>query len=435
MIGYYRYEGYPLEQKIGWIRDGTGPSALGGAQEALVGLTAALTESEERLHRLVRKLGGSWKGSAAENAGTSVRKALTWSADSGQVTGDAKTSVDLQAERVALTRNLTPGCAPGSPEYGLDDALADSFNAMTGGLFDVQTNFDEQAARRRALEEEVDRVLYAHEAASRANLAAVPALAEVPQVTAHSVPPATNCLPVGPVRPSDEQPPSIGEREQENNAEKRAKDSAEKQADARRPDQKATGDDGKPGQVEPEPERTTAATHTASAQEIKQPAAEPPHQQQNTTRPSTVHTGPPGPVTRLEPPRPEPGRATTGLSPLASPAGRYGGGAGVGAGAGRAGAGAGAGVVSAAGRAPDQTRTPGGSTAVRPTGPAPHSPARAGAPGQARPGLMGGGFGPQGLAQQEEDAEHSDRYYARTDDIFGLSDLTAVAPVLGGEPA
>ncbi|SDG94338.1 PPE family protein [Lentzea fradiae] len=431
MIGYYRYEGYPLEQKIGWIRDGAGPSALSGAQDALVGLTTALADSEERLRRLVEELGGSWKGAAAENAGKSVRRALTWSGDSGQVTGDAKTSVDLQAEQVALTRNLTPGCAPGSPEYGLDDALADGFNAVTGGLFDVQTNFDEQAAKRRALEEQVDRVLYAHEAASRTNLAAVPALAEVPKVTTRSEPPATDCLPVVPVRTTDEPPPSIGEREEEVRKDEKT---SERSAEDRKTSRKEGEDDGKPGQVEPERERTTTAAHATSPPETRQqPVAEPQQQNQNNTRPSTVHTGLPA-VGRAEAGRPgagspfSPGPLTTSGSGGRVGAGRS---AGTGSSSGRAG---GTGVVASAGRGPEQPRTPGGGTAVR-SAPAPgSSSARPGAPGQPRGGLTGAGYGPQGVAQREEDAEHSDRYYARNDDIFGLADLGAAPTVLGEEP-
>lgn len=183
-IGYYRYEGFALEQKIAWVRDGKGSRALAEAQAALAALGRDLIESERTLRDLVTKLGGSWEGSAG----------AAWSADSGPAADLAGARVTLQTESVDRTRYGMPGAAP-APEYGFWDAAGDAFNLQTSNLFDVQTDFDDQVARRRAADEEANRVLYEHETSSRANLAGLPPLGEMPRITVDAVPPE--------VRPDD----------------------------------------------------------------------------------------------------------------------------------------------------------------------------------------------------------------------------------------
>jgi hypothetical protein len=169
-IGYYRYQGFALEQKIAWVRDGTGSRALAEAQAALAGLGLDLIESERTLRDLVTKLGGGWEGSAGLAAGHAADL--------------AGARVTLQTTSVDRTRYGMPG-APPAPEYGLWDA----FTVRPSDLFDVQTDFDDRVARRRAADAEANRVLHEHEAASRANLAGLPPLGEVPRITVKVTPP------------------------------------------------------------------------------------------------------------------------------------------------------------------------------------------------------------------------------------------------------
>ncbi|GAB2843996.1 PPE domain-containing protein [Lentzea nigeriaca] len=448
VIGYYRYEGYPLEQKIAWIRQGTGPSALTGAQDALRSLSVALIESEQRLHDIVTKLGGAWSGAAADAAGAAMKQTATWSGETGELTGDAWTSVELQAEQVERARSLTPGSAPAA-EYGFDDALADSFNATSGGLFDVQTNFDEQAARRKAIDEEVNRILYAHEAASRTNLAAVPALAEVPRVTADSVPPATDCLPVGPVQTTDQQPPDIAKTgDQRRSGEHDQKQ--DKDDDKKTKQDKEEND--KPGQVEPQPDRERTTTSAVTTPEARQAVQEQQGQQQNNTRASSVHNGLPTPVGGAGTPvterpgvlpRTTPGTVSTGWANGTGPGrtgagttSRTGGGTTSRTGGGttsRTGVG-GLGSSAITGKGRDQAVAPGNRTGVHTA--SPQSSARGGLSGQSRAGqALGGGYGPHAAAHRDEDAEHTDRYYQGDDGIFGLDDLSGVAPAVLGEEA
>lgn len=176
-IGYYRYEGFALEQKIAWVRDGRGSRALVEAQTALAGLGLDLIESERTLRDLVTKLGGNWEGSTGLAAGPAADL--------------ARSRMTLQTRSVDRTVYGMPGAAP-APEYGLWDAASDASTIRTSDLFDVQTDFDDQVARRRAADAEANRVLHEHEAASRANLAGLPPLGEVPRITVRVNPPDAN---------------------------------------------------------------------------------------------------------------------------------------------------------------------------------------------------------------------------------------------------
>ncbi|QFZ18384.1 PPE domain-containing protein [Saccharothrix syringae] len=469
-VGYYRYEGFPLEQKIEWIRQGAGPAALADARAALVELTDALVESEQRLRDLVARLGGEWEGSAAVEAAAAVRQAALWSGDSGALTQTAGAQVDLQAEQVQRTTYAMPGSAP-RPEYGFDDALGDSFNLSTQNLFDVQTDFDEQVARRRAADAEANRVLYEHEAACRANVESLPVLAEMTRVTAEFEPPATVPPRVVPVelheltrelvtRERDGEPRRTGDDEPRGRGDERDDKPADKpddERDDRSGDERGGRSDGRdrePGEVPPHgprsgPEevlgpqaRQDLVNTSAVAPPVEQPGTRPPvggDVHQPAPRPGVPQpVVPPLPVGGIggrDVPRPSTGRAG-GIAPPGSRPGGSAGGPVVGGRGGVPGGVARGGVAPGAvagGR--EAHPAPGGRSGVLDGA---RGATAAGQVPRGRPGaLPGGAFGQPGVAgrggEGPADADHTDRYYVRDDDLFGVDDRPGVAPAVLGE--
>lgn len=435
-IGFYRYQGFSLEEKIGWMRQGAGSGALAEARAALAALGGDLVQSEQNLRDLVNRLGGAWEGAAGTEAGEAMRLAATWSADSAPAADEAWSRVDLQSESVDRTRYGMPGSAP-RPEYGFGDALGDAFNAQTYNLFDVQTSYDEQVAARRAADEEANRLLYAHEAASRANLAALPALPPVPSITVDTAPPATDCLPVVPEQDTVT-PPRLHELTEEHREVRDQRDQAEKDTK----DDKDRDTDDRPGQVDPRPEsRTTGQDpRTQLDQSTTDPRAqEPPQSKQTPQAPQTPQL----PLTDVPGPRPGESVSAAGYVPEPQTGQSLPGAAG-GSGGYRAGA---PGPTAGFGPLGGGVFTGGGTDTPRPPlGGGPVSgaaPAVRGGPAgvPARGGVAGAGRGSSGLfghpgahADGEEDAEHSDKYFRGTDELFRVDDIPALGySVLGAE--
>jgi hypothetical protein len=421
-IGFYRYEHYSLEEKIGWMGQGPGAAELAEAQSALADLGNDLIESEQTLRELVNSLGGEWSGSAGTSAGEAMLAAASWSADSAPVAGEAGSQVGLQSESVERTRYGMPSSAP-KPEYGFGDAFGDAFNMQTGNLFDVQTDFDEQVAQRRAADEAANRLLYQYEAATRANLAAIPVLAEVPVITVESEPPRTEPL-VARERSTDWNtltPPEVRPDETTKRERTEPKDPDQK------PDEKPGQEpDQKPGQKpEDRPEQRTVPEpgqepEQVSDQRPNQEIGEPP---QYSTTPnhsgvtpssfvpdsdrSSAHVGSSGARGGFGPT----GGLGGGLGGLPGGFGGFGPGAEPSVGRGPAGAASGGARVSAAG-ARSMSGVPGRGAG----GGSLMSPVTAG-------GARGG----------DEDAEHTDRYFSETDELFRTDDLRVLNHSVLGE--
>lgn len=175
-IGHYRYEGFDLREKVGWVRDAAGATAFHGIQDVLDEISRELVDGERRLRAAVRAIGGEWDGGAAGSAGEALRGLSVWTGDSAAVTNVVNGRVEIQADVVARTRHGMPEVESDSPSWD------DSGNA-TFDLVDIHTDQDERQARLRAANEIADRVLREHESATRANLQALPTLPEVPATT------------------------------------------------------------------------------------------------------------------------------------------------------------------------------------------------------------------------------------------------------------
>jgi hypothetical protein len=414
-----------------------------------------LVDGGQTVVRLINDLGGNWEGDSAAAAGNVMQQAAQWSAASEPVTTMAGTGVEMQTESVERLRNGMPGGAP-KPEYGFWDAAGDVVNQQTGNLFDVQTNFDDQVAQRRAADQEANRLLYAHEASSRANLAALPVLPPAPAITANAEIPPTICPPPIPPEqlhllqkeerslPNGEQKPPDSKGDENNTGEKRTETETNR---------KPTGDDTKPHiedqkQEGPPPDPRDQG-QTPPQQQI------PPQQQR--LQPEFPQTPPPGntipgqipgqPAPRenvnlssfVPPPPVDPLAARDQRLPSSAGFGNpgYGGGGaftggGFGGYAGGGGAGSfgpgkpeSGGPVRGPGSAAGVGRLPAGGMAepVRAAGPG--SRGSMGTPMQ--PGLAGG------RGEGAEDGEHTDKYWTHSDELFTADDIVVLRHGVIGE--
>lgn len=425
-IGFYQYEGFPLEQKIGWMAEGPGASVLAEAQAAVVDLGNDLIESERTLRDLVNRLGGEWSGSAGAAAGRSMVAAASWSAGSAPVTGEAGSQVGLQGESVERTRYGMPGSAP-RPEYGFGDALGDAFNLRTGNLFDVQTDFDEQVAARRAADDEANRLLYAHETATRTNLAAIPPLSVIEPITVRAEVPPTR--PLVAREPGDDRttvtPPRVRPDERDRTTPENTDGKPDPDRDQRPDDQPKDQQDDRPEQ------RTDPDQQQTRPQQTQEPDHQGPGRPERTTTPN--HSGVTPSSFSPEPDRPYSGATNPrGFGPTGFGGGGAGGG-GIGGVPGGFVGGAGGprpGAEPVAGRAPGAAAgaVPSWGNRTAPTGArAAGVPGRTGGPGSLMGPATGGARG-----GESDDAEHTDRYFSETDELFSTDDILVLKhPVIG----
>lgn len=432
-IGFYQYEGFPLEQKISWMAQGPGASVLAEAQAAVVDLGNDLIESEQTLRDLVNRLGGEWTGSAGGAAGRSMVTAASWSAGSAPVTGEAGSQVGLQGESVERTRYGMPGAAP-RPEYGFGDAFGDAVNLTTGNLFDVQTDFDEQVAARRAADDEANRLLYAHEQATRTNLAAIAPLARIEPITVRAdVPPTTPLVARETTENRITEIPRVHPNERTTNrtpdrTPDRNEREPEQKPDQKPEDQPRNQQDDRPEQREPLDQRQT---RPEQAPETDQRVPSPP---EPTTTPNHSGVTPSSFVPEADRPYPGPANPRGGFGPTGVGGGGVGG-VGVGGVPGGFVGGAGGFVPGAepvAGRAPGAAAgaVPPGGSRTAPTGArAAGVPGRTGGPGSLMGPAAGGARG-----TGDDDAEHTDRYFSDTDELFTTDDILVLNhSVIGDE--
>ena len=120
-IGDYRWEGFPLEQKVAWMRDAPGSAAVRPAVDALRGLSARYADSHRTVQAGLARLGVSWEGRSADAAGHAVTRLADWVGGAGQtVSGGGRSmgtygsSFDAMRPRIALPAPLPPSA--GAPE-------------------------------------------------------------------------------------------------------------------------------------------------------------------------------------------------------------------------------------------------------------------------------------------------------------------------------
>jgi hypothetical protein len=175
-IGYYRYEGFDLRTKFGWINGAAGLLATEPARIGMGNLGNAFTTSDDTIRGLLAPLGLQWHGHAAEAAAGALAQAAERAGTTGGVGTAGSSAV---AGYGASFEEMRPKIAwqdPGSWDWwemGID-AYGAGWRMAFGDTFDVQSDYMTTVEENRTLEARANEALYSHEQVSRERLAAFP---------------------------------------------------------------------------------------------------------------------------------------------------------------------------------------------------------------------------------------------------------------------
>ncbi|APU12978.1 hypothetical protein [Actinoalloteichus fjordicus] len=433
-IRYNRYEGFSQQEKYEWMHAEQGPDAAEGVRTALSQLADAMAESDLMLRAALRPDGLEWEGTAASALGAVGSQAAAWSLGSSDASQAAGMGMIVSGAGFAQTRNtIEPPVEVTPPTIG--DALGAAFSGPYGGMNDQVEALRAEVGKADA----ANRALYAYEATVRESADNISSIPVPPQIAAGS-PSAT---------PGRSDTPGAGL----DHGGSYSTPPAER------------GGLSAPGSPEQDTPRPSPVQPTPPAP--FEPTTPPPSGQQPLTPTPPAEPAPPGRIgvpeapsisPDLRSPGPTPpsfgppgggpitappsgGGGVGGFGPIGGGFGSPGGGVGGGPRSGGFGPGSGfgSGLGSGPGSPASGQPTP-GRMGVGPGTPAGFGPGTAGASsGTGRPGagagMMGGGGAgaPGGRGDGAEDAEHSDRFAAPSDEIFGLDDLPPVAPAVFGD--
>lgn len=186
-IGDYRWEGFPLAQKFGWMQTGQGAGTVQPAVDALRGLSARYTESHRAVHAQLARLGVSWRGASADAAAAATTRLADWVFGAGQtVTGGGGSMESYGASFTALKPNIPP-----PPDVGAQSSAGHALDAATGGygaLVGLQSDHSRRLAAAAALDAQANAALTEHQQATRAALQSFPPAAEPPVLAAGTGP-------------------------------------------------------------------------------------------------------------------------------------------------------------------------------------------------------------------------------------------------------
>lgn len=181
-IGDYRWEGFPLEQKIAWMRNAQGSAAVRPGVEALRGLSARYAESHRTVQAGLARLGISWQGQSAEAAGQAVTRLADWVGGAGQtVSGGGGSMGTYGASFDAMRPRINPPAPiPAVPPVGPRYQPADGVGVLAG----LQWAIRQQADATAAADAQANAALRAHQQATRAALSSFPLVEPPPDVVA-----------------------------------------------------------------------------------------------------------------------------------------------------------------------------------------------------------------------------------------------------------
>jgi hypothetical protein len=185
-ISGHRYEGYPLEQKYGWMQLGQGSDAVSGGTDLLRALARRYADSERAIRTELGRLGVTWEGTAAEAVAAELGRVAD-RAEGGAATSAAGGSgISAYGDSFAQLRSKIPAPVEagetslwGNAADSLGGGRNDDLSAVTG----LQSDYRGRLAEYRRLDRAANDALYAHEANSRRALDTFPIPDNPPVVT------------------------------------------------------------------------------------------------------------------------------------------------------------------------------------------------------------------------------------------------------------
>ncbi|SDF90659.1 PPE-repeat protein [Lentzea fradiae] len=172
----HRWQGYSHKELYERIHSGPGPAASFASMERWQGVSAALTEINDDLHKGITLSGAKWSGKAAEMAQSGLNPIAAW-ADGARTGADVmRYSAELQAGYVSKARADMP--APVTVTAEQPGALVTGLTHLFGG----QTDFEKQEAAQDSAERRAREVMSTYASSTTANTATLGQFSQPPQL-------------------------------------------------------------------------------------------------------------------------------------------------------------------------------------------------------------------------------------------------------------
>ncbi|MCG8920957.1 PPE domain-containing protein [Lentzea sp. CC55] len=172
----HRWQGYSHKELYERIHSGPGPSASFASMERWAGVSAALTEINEDLHKGIASSGAKWSGKAAEMAQSGLNPVAAW-ADTARTGSDVmRYSAELQAGYISKARADMP--APVAVTAEQPGALVTGLTHLFGG----QTDHEKQEAAQDAAERRAREVMSTYASSTTANTSTLGQFTQPPQL-------------------------------------------------------------------------------------------------------------------------------------------------------------------------------------------------------------------------------------------------------------
>lgn len=157
-IGRYRYEGFSLDEKSDWMRQGQGPAAINGGLACLKALAGDYAATERALRDALGGLGADWRGPAADAAADALRTAADRARDGQHAAEAGADGLQRYGESFAGLRSriATPTNTPGDQE-----------GDQVGPAVAPQLDTRKASLEHQRLDRAANDALYAHESTSR----------------------------------------------------------------------------------------------------------------------------------------------------------------------------------------------------------------------------------------------------------------------------
>ena len=172
----HRWQGYSHKELYERIHSGPGASASFASMERWQGVSAALSEINDDLHKGIQLSGAKWEGKAAEMAQSGLNPVAAW-ADSARTGSDVmRYSAELQAGYISKARADMP--APVAVTAEQPGALVTGLTHLFGG----QTDHEKQEAAQDAAERRAREVMSTYASSTTANTSTLGQFSQPPQL-------------------------------------------------------------------------------------------------------------------------------------------------------------------------------------------------------------------------------------------------------------
>ncbi|MEV6243514.1 PPE domain-containing protein [Lentzea sp. NPDC051838] len=173
----HRWQGYSHKELYDRINAGPGPSASFASMERWQGVSSALTEINDDLHKGITLSGARWTGKASEMAAAGLNPIAAW-ADSARTGADVmRYSAELQAGHISKARADMP--KPVNVTSEQPGALITGLTHLFGG----QTDHEKQEAAQDAAERRAREVMTTYASSTTSNTSTLGQFSQPPQLS------------------------------------------------------------------------------------------------------------------------------------------------------------------------------------------------------------------------------------------------------------